>query len=165
MLNEVLGRIWRGWSSVREEIDGRHKIGVRADRIQIVELGIREVQQRTDFAFVTELPPVRHHDVAVGIPSLGLVRVQLPEGSVELEALEVERATRANVDEAGDARLDQIGRRSLERLESSDRTRWEILQRDRARLRSEDFPAVIRGRVERTVEAAHEHPVRLAAFA
>ena len=97
----------------------RDEIGIGNDRIEVVQLRVREIEQSAHFA-VADVPPVGYHDVAVRVPTARLTRVQLPERSVQLEAFEVERTTRADVDQTGDARFDKIGGRRLESFERGD---------------------------------------------
>src|SRR4051794_7551881 len=76
----------------------RDEIGIRNNRILVMQLGVGEVEQSAHFS-MADVPPVSDHDVAVRVPTTRLTRVQLPEGSVQLEAFEVERTARTDVDQ------------------------------------------------------------------
>jgi hypothetical protein len=93
---------------------------------------------------------------------VALDRVEAPDRAGELAARKVERPPRAHVDQAGQARPDQVGRRGLEHFERGDVGGGEILQRDDAGLGGEDLAAVIGRREVR--QAADQHVLRLAAL-
>ena len=137
---------------------------VAPDRILIFQAGVGEVDQRSELAR-RSVPAVADQELGVGRELLRLHRVIAPDGARHLKALEVERAARAHVDEAGEARLDEVGGGGLEGLDRADAARREVLQGDGAALGGEYLAAVIRGRVEGLVEAAQQHRAGLAALA
>ena len=137
---------------------------VAADRILVVEARVGEIDQRPELA-LAHGPAVAEQEVAIDRCVARLVGPHHPEGPGDFQAREVERPARAHIDEAGDARLDQVRGGRLEGFDGRHRAGREVLQRDRARLRGEQLAAVVGGRVKGVVEAAHEHAAGFAAVA
>ena len=78
------------------------------DRILVVEASVREIEQRPELA-VAHAPAVGDEDLSLRFEVARLVAPHAPDRSGNFQTTEVERPTGTDVDEAGQAGLDQVG--------------------------------------------------------